>query len=601
MNGGKYMSLNKIQKEMLDFNPATKEEIDGVTSLLAHSATIQLSANVADTSYIANQKIDVEYIRQRQSVLYGTYVKKFRRKEAVKIVTQGDSLTYGHDTVSADKRPADTSPNSDGVVHTQTRASVTYPEALLTRLQYINPLTTLENRGYSGDSVQDGYSRWKSKSNANLTIIDYGINDAQSYSNINGDLDAYFYWYEQLVIKTILQGSAVAILSPTKINAAGNVGLDISSFRKSLSTFAKKYNLPIIDGHELLRNYDNSIFTDTVHLNGKGYNILGTRVAAALLNTDLHSPLKVTVGNKLLTNIQRDNIYTVVNTTIENSGDAPTPSETTTNEAWGTVANIKQDGEILYSFYADTDDLIVIPYFQISGDLTATIELDFGIEQPRTSIASSIDRTNMQKVAPSTATKALTGAWKNINKLSALGTTENLSIVITTKGWHTVKIKNINTASKSLFLHGLEFAHFDTLKSLVVTNKTTLEASFYKGVFYPTYAPPFASITQTKVKLDDLKKLLNFDYAAAQSGNTWNDTPLRITIYNSQQSILTYTFVIGYNTDSRFLSPVSRINIATTPTERTLSTISVDWTAKELILNWGGDTARVSSFQISVA
>lgn len=570
-------------------------------SQLAQSATIKLEADITGTTYKANQKVDLEYLRQQQIVLYGSYLKKFRRKEAVKLVAQGDSLTYGHDVNSADKRPADTSTNTDGVVHTQTRASITYPEALQSRLKYINPLTTVENRGYSGDSVLDGFNRWKSDAGADLYIIDYGINDAQSYSNIAGDLNTYFYWYEQLIIRLILQGSAVVLLSPTKIIATGNVGLDISTFRESLDTLARKYNVPLLDGDEMLHNYNNSIYSgDTVHLNGKGYEILGTRIAAALLSNNLLSPLNVTTGSKILTSVQRDNIYTVLNTSIENSGDAPTPSETSTNEAWGTVANIKQDGELLYSFYADTDDLVTIPYFQLGGDLTVTFELDFGVEQPRTSLASAIDRSNSQKLVPSIVTKALTGAWKHFNKLTSLGT-DNLTIHITTKGWHTLKVKNTNTATKSIYFHGLEFAHFDTLKSLVVTNKTTLESSFYKGIFYPTYAPPFASITETRVKLDELKRLLNFDSSQAQSGNTWNDTPLKITINNDKQSILTYTFVIGYDANSRFLSPVSRINIAATPTERTLIAINVDWTAKELILTWGGDTARVSSFQISVA
>ncbi|KDN58437.1 SGNH/GDSL hydrolase family protein [Exiguobacterium sp. AB2] len=571
-----------------------------LTSQLADIATVQLAVNILGTSYVANQKIDLEHIRQRQIVLYGNFMKKFRRKEAVKIVAQGDSLTYGHDTVSADKRPADTSTNVDNVVHTQTRASVTYPEALLSRLSVVNPSTTVENRGYSGDSVQDGFNRWKSKSNADLTIIDYGINDAQSYSNINGDLSAYFYWYEQLVIKTILQGSAVLLLSPTKIIASGNVGLDISTFRKALDAFAEKFDLPVLDGDEMLRNYDRSIYTDTVHLNGKGYNILGTRIAAAVLSPNVYAPLKMTIGSKLLTSLQRDNIYTITSANLEVAGGTPVPSETTTVETDGWVANLSQGGEVIYSFYADTDDLIVLPYFQISGDLTASFELDFGIEQAKTSIATAVGRTNAQKVMPPTVSKDLTGAWKTINKSSLAGA-DAISLQIATKGWHTLKIKNINTGSKNLYLHGIEFTHFDILKSLLVTNKTTLESSFYDGVFYPTYQASQPSVTETRVKLDDLKKLLNIDYSQPQLGMTWNDTPLKLTIYNTQHSILTYTFVMGLNTSSRFVSAPNRINITASPTERTLAAINVDWTSKELILTWGGDTSRPSKFQISIA
>lgn len=333
---------------------------------------------------------------------------------------------------------------------------------------------------------------------------------------------------------------------------------------------------------------------------GKGYTILGARVAAALLSIDLYNPLKVNVGSKLLTSIQRDNVHLVTGAKFENSGDAPTPSETSTNEAWGSVTNLSQNGEMLYSFYAEVDDLIIIPYFQIAGDLTVSFELDFGLEQPRTSLASATDRNNAQKIVPSTLSKALTGAWKTFNKVTSVQS-ENLTVQIASKGWHTLKIKNINETSKNLFLHGLEFAHFDTIRSLKTSTKTFLEASFYKGIFYPTYSPPFASITETRVKLDDLKKALNFDYSQAQQGQSWNDTPLKITIYNDKASILSYTIIIGTDVNSRFLSTVSRINLTETPSERTLTGINVDWTARELILTWGGTTNKVSSFQISVA
>lgn len=50
----------------------------------------------------------------KQSNALASFYKKLNAKEAVKIVCQGDSLTYGTDTVSADRRTGAVLVTDDG-------------------------------------------------------------------------------------------------------------------------------------------------------------------------------------------------------------------------------------------------------------------------------------------------------------------------------------------------------------------------------------------------------------------------------------------------------------------------------------------------------
>lgn len=153
-------------------------EYDGVTAQLADIAQLKLAADIDEVANTLNKRVDVEALRTMQIVRYGQFFQKLREGLTTRICCQGDSMTYGQDSTSSDKRPADPTLCPDGSTHTETRASTTFPEALQQFLQQINPNVTVINRGYSGDWCQRAYTRWNKKHNSDLTILMLGTNDA---------------------------------------------------------------------------------------------------------------------------------------------------------------------------------------------------------------------------------------------------------------------------------------------------------------------------------------------------------------------------------------------------------------------------------------
>ena len=85
----------------------------------------------------------------------------------------------------------------------------------------------------------------------------------------------------------------------------------------------------------------------------------------------------------------------------------------------------------------------------------------------------------------------------------------------------------------------------------------------------------------------------------------WRGVPLKITVFNYDQSILEYilvytdsgTSVYGWN----FVSTPVRNNLTGTPTtERTITGITYNSTTKQLTLNYAGATNRPTSIIISI-
>lgn len=575
------------------------------TELLATSvegtSSVVLETAVVGTTFVQGQKIDLEYIRRQQIYQYANLFKKLRNSQAVKICCQGDSLTYGQDGYSVDKRAKDPTPDDHGVVRldTDTRASKTYPEALLEKLNLIYPLVTVTNRGWSGDSIKLTFDRWPSKSNADVTILNFGINDAADYSVIHGDLSLWGYWYEQVVIRLILQGSAVVIMLPTK-NILNNVNIDV--FSQSLRLFAEKYQIPIVDADEILRNYDKSIFSDTVHLNGYGYNILGSRLATLFLGAGMVSTHMANDGTKILTRQYRDDVHLIGNATFGEGGAVPTPSEIGTTLENGWCASLNAGGEIYFAFYAEVDDLLILPYLRTANANPTILEfqLDFGVDQPFHSISTAVDLTNyLAKRPASVLTFTNTKTNTNFNKNSHLLNNDNVEFKISTKGWHVLRIKN-NSASSYVQIFGLEFMHFDVLRNLKVTQQPDIRCSFYNGEIY-VYPEALTAKTESRIPFLALKTKLNWDPFSALG---YADTPLKLTIHNAYKSILTYYFTLGTSSgDQKFVpaSPTIRQNITASPTnERTLSAVAYDNTAKELVITWGGNTSQASKFTLGI-
>lgn len=574
------------------------KKVQNNTTQLNDIANIKLVKDIPSTDYVQGQLIGGDFIRTRQIINYADFFRKLRKKESVQICCMGDSLTNGQDTVSADVRPVASDPTrvSGEATSSQTIASVTYPEALRNRLRTVyGEQVNVINRGYSGDWVKAGYTRYNTKHDSDLTIIMYGTNDSRASwvpEDIRGNLEEYIYWYEQLIVREILWGKAVIIMKPPKLLSASDLDVDI--FRNALDALGEKYCIPVIDTEEFTANYSNSIYCDTTHFNGMGYSIFASRVAALLIGEGAFNPKKIMDGSKLLTRPTIDNIVYMGGAYFDTDTGVDTPNEN--NSAKGIVARIPAGGSIIYSFYVEEDDLVALPYAYLVSGGTFKLELDFGVTQAQNSLdgALYLDRTTPDSTVQYTS-YSNAGLY---NKSKILD--DNLSILrIVGKGWHTLRISSVDNTT---VFSGLEFIAYEDVKQYKDINKLNTKQGFYYGLTHSSYSATPEVVTETRIKVSTLLEHLGRTDILT-TNEYWKHPPFKITVFNYGQSIIEYMFCcgsLGDGANSFFCGEISRKNIATTPTERTISNIIFDSITQEIVITWDGAN-RVANFVIGLA
>jgi lysophospholipase L1-like esterase len=447
-----------VKNPDLKNNPDYLEpRVNDLESSLAEIASLELVADIADTTYKIGQRVDAELVRTRQAVLYAQFMQKLRALTPVQIACIGDSLTHGYDINSVDKRVSDAVVDADGVKDTTTIASATYPEKLFEFLNTIyNNKVTVIKRAMTGDWIKRAYTKWRLKHTSDLSIIMYGTNDVDGSwvpEDYRGKIDEYLKWYEQFIIREILWDKAVIILTPPKLKSANYVALD--AYRNSLYLLGEKYGVPVIDAEEFMKNYTPDIYSDSTHFNGIGYTVFAAKVASLLIGEGLKNINRVGHGTKLLSRPTIDNLVYFGGAAMSVNAPTGTPNETDATQ--GIVANLPANGGIIYSFYAEKDDLLVFPYAYLSDGVTMKMELDFGVVQPQNSIDGAILKANGTESEPS----AINYPKEPYNYSKDYVIMNNKAVMrIVADGWHTLKITAIGGV---VVLNGVEFTEYGVL------------------------------------------------------------------------------------------------------------------------------------------
>lgn len=409
------------------------------------------------------------------------FMRKLRKRQQVKIVTRGDSVTYGYDSVSADRVAPPDTVLPDGSTHLRERSPRPWPTALQECLNDVyNGAVTVENQGYSGDYVERGFNRWFVNVGADCTIICYGVNDSHVPgvpAHVLGNLETYVRDIERMIVREHEWGSAVVLLAPIKrLGTAGNVDTDI--YTNALRPLANKYGIPLVDGDQLLMNYRREVWSEGPHLNTKGNSIIGARLAALFVGDGPDKPMRVTGGSKLLGRQTIDNVFHSRGVSLLQSAGYETPQEDVKGQGTALFFSTPygSEGVAFWSFYTETPDTVIFPVAYVApvaGETGARLEftLDFGVDQ-----ADNFHDKLVNGAAPSTAgIGPLAAGSPAVYQYDPAAAQAFIRVV--TPGWHTLKVRGFRSINSGLNLQALEFFdarewmhHYEDWKPLAVAS-----------------------------------------------------------------------------------------------------------------------------------
>lgn len=405
----------------------------------------------------------------KQSKLYSQFFDKLRTGVAVTVAAQGDSTTYGFDEVSVDRVAASTDPVPDGSVHVRQRSPFPYPVVLEQRLREIfgSTMVSVINRGYSGDTAVRANTRWITSSGANLNIMNYGINDA----NTNIPVEEFIAGYEKLVIREIKDyNAAVIIVMPFK-QATHSPSRKMDVYRMAIYGMANKYNIPVVDAEPWLSGFGTEVFSDGTHMNTAGYNIIGTRMASLFIGNGPAEKRSIYTGTKLSVRTTLDNVQ--YGSTSGIGTDALPVGAVPENTAGTGGLYARMTGSsIYYSFYAEIGDLVIAPAFSLFANAALKMELDFGVTQ-----ADNISDEWLNKIASYTNREPSTvqseTATANVHYFG--NASFNYRLRIASPGWHTLKVSGVGAGDARLW--GLTFLQNNLFNTPKIINPITREVN----------------------------------------------------------------------------------------------------------------------------
>lgn len=609
--------INKIAiaDDLLDkfrlYDPTSLiQQVQNNTASLSEITKFKLIADIDGTDYKTGQPIDYSYIRNRQEYLYGQFYRKLFTGLATQICCMGDSLTNGQDTTSSDARSvtADITRVSGEAMSGQTIASTTYPEALQANLQFIyGTQVKVINRGYSGDWVKNGYNHYPTKHSSDLTILMYGTNDSRASwvpDDIRGNLEQYINWYEQLIIREILWNKAVIILKPPKLQYDNDV--NIKTFAIALDALGEKYSVPVIDSTEFTANYPSTIYCDSVHFNASGYKVFASKVTALFVGEGAKSPMLVSDGATILTRPNLDNLQYLGGSAFSHTGGAvQTPAETLVGE--GVVAQWTGTGKgIIYSFYTEENDLMLIPFFYSStGNLRLT--LDFNTASPHNTDDLLVDYSaSLTEVLSKQVVYNFSVTNPGMDIIKPTDDTSQPTIIrISEKGWHTLLIDTTDNSAAVNFnaLHFMNYRNFKHERDILLNKKniTSMRSSsgFLEVYTHANYSSAPADVPTSIINISDINTAVG---GILNSSEYYKNPAMKLTVINFDNSVIEYGFTIPqYNGATSGLFSwwqINKHNLIDTPTERTVSNMTLDRTNNQITITWGGIINKLTSFMI---
>lgn len=379
--------------------------------------------------------------------LLGKLYQKIIKKDSITINCQGDSLTYGQDNYSVDKRSPDSTPADDGAVHTNYRASITYPEELQTIFDTMfgSNVVTVNNLGYSGDTAKMSYSRWTVNRNADVVLLMLGTNDSKQSSwvpvDYRNNIDEYLDYMGLIIERYLSWNTAVILLTPpySKTQNSDNINGNTTTnvYDDTLVKFANKYNCPIVQTEKYIKNnYNDDYYSDSIHLNGTGYKSFADKLFSIFCGTGIiNSNFDITT--EMFVNSSIVNPYTLGLASGLNNTSAAN-NQTANNK----IMYIQQNGKMCYGCNIKYDNALIIPICTNGANFV----VDFNSQQPLSTIKNSNSGVIYKNsITNFTIDTARTPAITRETIIKAI--MSNNYLLIPSKGMHTIQVSNSNSSS----------------------------------------------------------------------------------------------------------------------------------------------------------
>lgn len=328
----------------------------------------------------------LESYQLKQITAFASLLKKRINNQHITVVCQGDSMTYGQDTFSPDRRPAKSDPTCeiDYTYSEHEQAGTTYPESLQEFCDDIfgKGLVTVINRGFSGDWVEASMNRWKQNPHADVHFVMLGTNDSTTNFYVakeaQQNIEKYITDMSKLIEQILNLGSAVVLLTPPK--HSNEIDLMRNTYRKTLQLIAKHYQVPIIDTTQFYKPYPfQEVQSDNVHYNSKGYRLLSAKLAGILASmSNIYHPLQVRNQSVMIPSFDEYGIALRNQVDLEEQEHALFGVGSSATK--GITFHLHANSKLTFSFMTEEDELVIYPLFKIiHEDCALTIELDFGI------------------------------------------------------------------------------------------------------------------------------------------------------------------------------------------------------------------------------
>ena len=443
-----------------------------LTSLLNNTITdftTRLDNFDSQLNTIANE---VNLYKSKQALNISRFQQDLHTTNETVIGCIGDSLTYGLDEVSSNKRSSTADPTDMGM-SANTISSCTYPEILRACLTEVYGKNFwVKKLAVGGDTLTSALERYKTNPNVKIAIMMFGTNDSYREENVNTFIKNYF----ELIKRFLNWGSAVVLMTPPKKVDYSEIQ-DIHA--EAVITLGKMLNIPVIDTRELFDGYPlNDLTTDYVHFKPEMYYLLGAKLASLfILKRNLNEPLCLESGKHLYADIQNNNSFILNNTNQSYNKEATFNFGVGKTISNGTSCILNKNGKLYFSFKANKD-VVLIPLFK-STNGNCVIEVNFRGVQP-------CKRDDFFNASISNRYKS--PHYKNLGTNSReelkLGT-ENIdnNILITSRGINTVCVNNTGAGTIEFYgFYVLDFNDYINKESILTLGTDLVYETGYSNI-----------------------------------------------------------------------------------------------------------------------